>query len=330
MTHKPHQSPSRVLMKLLCKLLALVFLILLGATALFHHFFGTINYTGTGQIPFLSQTSVDDLFAGLTGASAEDPVIGGTGSGLVNILLIGQDRREGESGSRSDSMILCTVHKQSKTVTMTSFLRDLYVAIPGHGSNRINAAYSYGGMQLLEQTIEENFGVHIDGSVEVDFSQFSTIVDLLGGVELELRQDEADFINEETGSAISDGVQWLDGAQTLAYSRIRKLDADGDFSRTNRQRKVLSALLASGRQQGLTKLFPILQQILPMISTDLNNAQLLMLSLELLPALSDLELTSQHIPAPGAYTDQTIDGMAVLVPDLPAARTLLQQTLLPD
>lgn len=211
---------------------------------------------------------------------------------------------------------------------MTSFLRDLYVPIPGHHSNRINAAYSEGGAALLDETLKENFDLHIDGNVEVDFSQFSQIIDLLGGVELELREDEAAEINKETGSSLTEGTQLLNGEQALTYSRIRKLDADGDFSRTNRQRKVMSALLGQFRNIQWKDLLPLMDQLLPLISTDLNYGKLVLLAMEILPKLSDAEITNQRIPADDTFTDETIDGMAVLSADLEANRALLRETLL--
>ncbi|MFQ9799037.1 MAG: LCP family protein [Clostridia bacterium] len=100
---------------------------------------------------------------------------------MVNILLIGQDRREGEGRQRSDSMILATINKKSQSIYLTSFMRDMYVPIPGYSDNRINAAYAFGGMDLLDDTIETNFGIHIDGNVEVDFSGFKTLIDMMGG-----------------------------------------------------------------------------------------------------------------------------------------------------
>ena len=225
-------------------------------------------------------------------------------------------------------MILCTYNKNTKQLVMTSFLRDLYVPIPGHGSNRINAAYSFGGTSLLKKTIDENFHVAIDGSVEVDFTHFSEIIDHLGGVEIELRQDEADVINQQTGSNLTEGLQSLDGFQTLTYSRIRNLDRDGDFSRTNRQRKVINAVVSSLRNTSLTDLTPLISKILPMLTTDLSRGQLFLYALEILPNLSQIELHSQRIPADGTFTDKTIDGMSVLVADLDAQRQHLRSTLL--
>ena len=320
MKRKRRSSPARSAMKLLCLMLGLVLTVMVGATVYFQAQMGMLPSLEEGlskldwELPELSLGKTDQ--------------IGGRGSHAVNILLIGQDRREGEERARSDSMILCTFNKKTQQVIMTSFLRDLYVTIPGHGANRINAAYAAGGMELLDKTLEENFGLHIDGNVEVDFDRFAEIIDLLGGVELELRQDEADFINEETGSSLTAGWQRLAGEQALMYSRIRKLDADGDFSRTNRQRKVMSALLSAYRGSGAGTMVSLLKQVLPMLDTDLGNMKLLMLAAELAPMLGSAEIVSQHVPAPGTYTDQTIDGMAVLVPDKEAIQTMLEKTLL--
>ena len=93
---------------------------------------------------------------------------------IVNLLLIGQDRREGQDRQRADSMIMVTLNKKTKQISMTSFMRDLYVQIPGYSDNRINATYAFGGMDLLDSTLNTNFGVEIAGNVEVDFGEFQT------------------------------------------------------------------------------------------------------------------------------------------------------------
>lgn len=328
MKRKQHDTLARSAMKLLCLFLAVILTFLLGASFLFQQVLAKIHYTqpaadfGTRLSGFLTQLRSEGL-------DAQSDLIGGTGSGIVNILLIGQDRREDETTARSDSIILCTYHRKTGDVTMTSFLRDLYVAIPGHRSNRINAAYSEGGAALLRSTLRDNFQLHIDGCVEVDFSQFAQIIDLLGGVRLELREDEAAEINKETGSALAAGIQTLNGQQALTYARIRKLDADGDFSRTDRQRKVMSALLGQYRTIKWKDLLPLMDQLLPLISTDLNYGKLVLLAMEILPKLSDAQIVNQRIPADGTFTDETIDGMAVLSPDLEANRAFLRKTLLP-
>ena len=322
---KRKDSLSRKAMKLLCALLGLVLVFLLGATLLFRSYLEQINYT-----PVKQDNSIQAVFSQLSFSGSGSGRIGGANSGLTNILLIGQDAREGESQSqaRSDSMILCTYNKNTKQLTMTSFLRDLYVPIPGHGSNRINAAYAYGGADLLKKTIDENFNIAIDGYMEVDFSHFSDIIDSMGGVESQLRQDEAEVINQQTGSSLNEGTHVLDGFQALTYSRIRSLDLDGDFSRTSRQRKVINALADSLRGSSIKELAPVISKILPMITTDLSRGQLLLYAVDILPHLSQMDIRSQSIPAAGTFTDQIIDGMAVLEADMAAQNQYLQNTLL--
>lgn len=323
MRKRQRDSLPRLAMRLLCTLLGIILGLMLIVSGVFgyclHHI--QTNIQTTDSLPVFS------LNATLEGAEKISSLAqNNRDSRIVNILLIGQDRREGESQARSDSMILCSLNRDAGTLTLTSFLRDLYLPIPGHGSNRINAAYSFGGMSLLEQTLEENFHIALDGAIEVDFQQFSQIIDLLGGVSIELRQDEANIINRETGSDLREGTQLLTGQQALTYSRIRSLDRDGDFSRTGRQRKIMSALVDRFRSAGPSTLLPLIKQLLPMISTDLNSGQLLMLALEVAPQLSQLRISSQRIPADGTFTDKTIDGMQVLWADLDAARKLLQNT----
>lgn len=321
---KRKDSLTRKGMKLLCTLLGIVFVVMLGGTLIFRHYLEQINYTPHRST---EDSNILSVFSAIPLHTSSDQ-IGGPGSDLVNILLIGQDAREGEESARSDSMILCTYNKNTKEMVMTSFLRDLYVEIPDHGSNRINAAYSFGGTSLLKKTIDRNFRVSIDGSIEVDFTHFSEIIDQLGGVEIELRRDEAEVINRQTGSSLTEGVQRLDGYQALTYSRIRSLDIDGDFSRTNRQRKVMGALVDSLRGISVKELTPVIGKILPMLTTDLNRGQLFLYALEILPHLPEINIQSQRIPADGTFTDKTIDGMSVLVADMEAQRQHLRSTLL--
>ena len=253
--------------------------------------------------------------------------IGGEGSGLINILLVGHDRQDEKTPARADTMILCSFHPESKSIVFTSFLRDLYIRIPDIGENRLNAAYAIGGTALLKQTLCENLNLHIDGSIDVDFSQFADIIDILGGVTLELRQDEADIINRTVIGTLSEGIQYLNGQQALAYSRIRNLDADGDFSRTDRQRKLLTSLLSSYQEAGFLKILSAIADTLPLISTDLSSKEVLQLAAKLFPLLDDPSVISQRIPADGTYSYSTIRGMEVLTVDLKEAQKSLAEIL---
>ena len=312
-------------MKLLCFLLGLVLAAMLAVTLAFRQYLEPITFVSSQKEP---GELVQEVLSVFPLGSPDAGRIGGPESELLNILLVGRDSRDDSDQGRSDAMILCTYHKSDRKLTLTSFLRDLYVPIPGHGSNRINAAYSIGGASMLKKTIDQNFNIAIDGCIEVDFTHFAEIIDQLGGVEVELRQDEADVINAQTGSQLTEGTHRLDGFQTLTYARIRNLDRDGDFSRTSRQRTVINSLAGTLRGSTLRELTPLLGKIFPMLTTDLSRAQIFLYAVEILPGLSEMEIISQRIPADGTFTDQTIDGMAVLSADMAAQRKYLQDTLL--
>ena len=246
------------------------------------------------------------------------------------ILLIGQDQREGVPGKRSDSMILCTFCPGEKKLILTSVLRDLYVKIPQYGYERINAAYALGGWDLLDKTLQENFEIQVDGNMEVDFEKFIEIVDVLGGVTLQLREDEAREINQELSEErLKPGIQTMNGAETLSYARIRCLDPDGDFSRTDRQRKVMEALLQQVRDLKFSEYLPLLKKLLPAVSTDLNTFELLTYGKQILPMLGEIQVESQRIPGPACCRDEVIRGMAVLVPDIPAVKKQIENILAP-
>lgn len=334
---KNHNSRSRSLertvLTVLCIVLGVLLAVLIGATVFAEHLLGRMNYVDPdATIPTLSAEEIEqfeketdpvDLEPEFTAPvmDAEDVEFGDGpnqeigGDDIVNILLIGQDSDSG-SRARSDTMILCTFNKNANTITLTSFMRDLYLKIPGYKNNRINASYYYGGMQLLNDTLYENFGVEVDGNVEVNFERFEDVIDLLGGVTMEITSAEAAFINEfAPGSHLSKGTHVLNGAQALAYARDRN-DVDGDFSRTNRQRNLINSLIEEYKNKKLTDMLGILNDILPLITTDMSKSDITSYAMQLFPMLATAEIKTQGIPASGAYQGATIDGMSVLVPDL--------------
>ena len=332
---------QRFLLKVLCTVLGLILTAMLAVTVYFQYLMNQINFVDPENQTTLSVAELEQFLLGETQAGSgsdinpedvqlgtPDKIIGGKGSDVINILLIGQDRRPGETRARSDSMILCTYNKQTKTLVLTSLLRDLYVRIPGYQDNRINVAYAAGGMKLLNETLETNFGIRVDGNIEVDFTQFSDIVDLIGGVSIELRSDEAKLINQKAGGSLTEGTHLLTGKQALEYARIRSLDGDGDFSRTNRQRKVINAIVDSYKNASLKTMLSLVDDILPMITTDMSNLKIIGYAMEVFPGLSDMKIVSQRIPADGTYSGQMIRGMAVLVADMDANREILEDTLL--
>ncbi|MGL5435339.1 MAG: LCP family protein [Lachnospiraceae bacterium] len=246
---------------------------------------------------------------------------------VVNILLIGQDRREGEGRARSDSMILATFNKKDKSIHLTSFMRDLYVEIPeDYSANRLNAAYQFGGMDLLDATIESNFGVSIDGNIEVDFSGFQTCVDKVGGVDMELNKVEVDYLNKNHSSwQLKEGMNHLTGEQVLAYSRIRYV-GNADYERTERQRKVLMTVFNKMKDSDLKTIFGLINELFPLLTTDIPQNDMLGYAYTVFQ-IGTNNIESDRIPIDGAFQSARVRGMQVLVPDLEANRKHLQESL---
>ena len=253
-------------------------------------------------------------------------VLGLADPSVFRILLIGTDAYTLKQAGRSDTMILLQVNTRSRDIKMVSFLRDLFVKIPGHGKTRLNAAYVYGGVDLLKQTLESNFGVTVDRTLTVNFSLMVELVDRIGGVQVEVSERERKqlnsilkFYNTHNGYKERDqlltesGVQRLTGKQALCYSRIRKIDSD--FARTSRQRKVLEGVYQSVKElDGLT-LAGILTETLAQVKTDMTLADAVAL-VPVLIKLNDVEFDELTIPIKGGYSSETISGMMVLVPNL--------------
>ena len=342
---KKNKKWVKPVMIALIVLLSLVLLVLiLGGIMLhkFHSMWGSVETLPTNQSILSSkeiatiEQETDPVESGYTGvilapeevtwATEPAPTIGHEPE-IINILLIGQDRRPGQGRQRSDAMILCTINLDAKTLTMTSFLRDLYVQIPmpdGNYDTRLNHAYQYGGAQLLNDTLALNFGVHVDGNVAVDFDSFIELVDIMGGVSINLTQAEANLLIKY-GHSVRAGVNNLNGKEALAYSRIRIIGTD--FARTNRQRTVLNSMLQSCKNADITTLTNLMNEVLKIVATDMTSDEILDYMMKILPILRDLEVKTQTIPTRETYTSARIRGMSVLVPDLEAVRQILQESL---
>ncbi len=260
-----------------------------------------------------------------------------SGQDVINILLVGQDKREGQKRQRSDAMILCTINLKTKTLTFTSLMRDLWVYIPDHYNQRLNVPYKLGGFSLLNKTLDYNFGVTADYNVEVDFSGFCEVIDQIGGIDIELTSSEAKYLNKIGDSAFKSGAKWklqkgmnhLDGAQALAYARIRKIDSD--FARTNRQRTVLNCLLEKARDLDAVSIYNVAKAVLPMVNTDLKTTQILGIIMDVAPILGELKVVSQRIPTDKQYYLTSKNGASVIAmkkSQLEANRELLKKTML--
>lgn len=238
---------------------------------------------------------------------------------VYNILLIGTDKAD-NGFSRSDSMILVSINKKNKQINMISFLRDLWVDIPDNEPGRLNSAFTLDGAGLVIETIEYNFDIQIDNYILVDFEMFKQLIDELGGIEVEITEKEAKFINKTTKVKVREGINTLNGYEALVYCRIRKLDSD--FMRTSRQRKVLNAILEKIKNQSIFNTVSAGYNILPLITTDISPAKMIIKSISATQVIN-FEINQQRIPAEDTYSNETIRSQAVLVADIDQNKQIL-------
>ena len=259
--------------------------------------------------------------------------------GVINVLLIGNDSRLAGDDGRSDAMILVSISDKTKTITMTSLLRDMYVEIPGHDGNRLNAAYSYGGPELLMETIELNFDIPVHRYALVNFQAFANLVDAVGGIDLELTNDEVKWVNaylmeynqlegKDLATDFLDpslsGMIHLNGPQALAFTRNRYIGTD--FGRTERQRKVLTAVIGKLPGTVLTNGGELSEGLFPNLTTNLKQGECFNLSLNAWKILG-YDIEQQCIPVEGTYSNADIRGMAVLQVDFETNKQFLKTTL---
>ena len=248
---------------------------------------------------------VSDLLekTGSTEVSDEEP---------YHVLLVGSDRREGDWNGNSDTMIMVSIDKSAGTISMVSFMRDLGVEIDGYGTDKLNSAYAGGGIGLLEDTLLRNFGVETDSYVAVDFYEMIDIVDTLGGVDMEVRSDEVEWVNMYIESMCpymgldpwdymlsSEGYLHLNGLQAVAFCRVR-FTGDNDYERTERQRRVLTALLRSFDPSDISQVTGLMQELLAETESDITLADILRLAPVVLH-FSDYTLTTDRVPFDGLF-----------------------------
>ncbi len=264
---------------------------------------------------------------------------------VINILLIGLDSRYNTNVGLSDVMMVVSICPSDKKIVLTSFLRDTYVMIPGYGGNRLNAAYSLGGPSLLVETIEKNFGLRIDRYATSNFFAFVEVAEYIGDVSIYLNENELQVINDHilwtnqilyknNSNAYNKqkdrlenkgaGYYELNGVQALAYARIRKLD--NDFGRTNRQRIVMNALFEEVKKMSPVEWNAVLKKILPMITTDLTESDLLKIMLNI-GAYMKYEVKTISVPSADNYRYMKIANRAVIGVDLNQVRQHLKENI---
>ncbi len=301
---KKSKRRLKVWQRVLIALLALILLAVAVAGIFFGRYYGLLGDLDIGDNPFTKVSVENQSEANIK---------------TMNILLVGLDSRKDNYTGRSDSMILVTVNKQSKKLIMTSFLRDSYVNIPGHGKHKLNAAYALGGSNLLINTIYENFGIVVDRVAVFNFLLVIDVIDYLGGITVDITDEELPYLNmyihdqneELYNSATPNkgqinsgpGTYNLTGNQALAYARIRYVGTD--VQRSERQRLVLSECLEKVKNLSTSQLSQMATQFLPRIKTDLGSSDVASLIVTLLRAGS-YEQGGMAIPTDGTWKDAKV------------------------
>jgi polyisoprenyl-teichoic acid--peptidoglycan teichoic acid transferase len=238
-------------------------------------------------------------------------------SGITNVLLIGTDGRTLDEASRSDSIIIATLDSNNKKVKLTTIMRDTVVEIPEYGEDKINAAFalgcleedengklkgSEGGVDLLMKTIEENFNLHLDKYVIVNFWGFEAIIDEIGGIDIDVKDYEIEEVNKYIGESTGvnspmledTGLQQLNGQQALSYARIRYV-GNGDFERGQRQTLVLTKVAEKLKSINPIKYVNVANTMSKHVKTNIDIPQVLNLAYTIYK-LPSLDISKLQVP----------------------------------
>ena len=245
----------------------------------------------------------------------------GLDKNVMNILLLGTDNAGNAGHGRTDTMIICSINTKTGEVKLSSIVRDLYVHIPYMKlQNRINAANAFGGPNMAIKCVNEALGLNISRYASINFNGFKDLVDLLGGVELEITAGEANQINLSTQGGVKEGLAMLNGAQALEYCRIRNLD--NNFGRNERQRKFLEAVVKKVlSENSMDQLMELVEAGMSMVTTNMTTSDLFTILFTVVPNMQEMQMYS--CPAQGEYHYEEIREASVVVADLQKARASL-------
>lgn len=237
---------------------------------------------------------------------------------IKNIALFGIDAPKGKAG-RSDAIMILTLDEEHKVMKLTSIMRDSYVDIPGHGDDKITHAYAFGGPELAMKTLNENFKVNVEDFMAVNFTSLPEIIDKLGGVKINIIPEEVHHIPGIT----SPGEQVLNGAEALAYSRIRYATG-GDYKRTERQRVVLEAVFEKLKSTPTKEYQSLIDDFLPYVETNMSSMDMIKLATDVAPLVKG-NLETARFPLDGYCDGKMINGVWYLVYDRQATLNQIQE-----
>ncbi len=329
---KKTKSVKKILLIILGIVLLLLAAVIIGVAVYYNSMLDKINYVEVPKITYTQATESGMETADTSPEASEETVTETTAphvassADYINFLVVGQAAREGEEARLADTMVLCTLNTYEKTLTLTSMLRDSFVKMPdykGHDGGRIKLTMIYhlgsyysdgdpaGSMELMNQTLYNNFGVEVDYNFEVDFEAFVWIVNAIGGIDIELTEAEADYLNDDDVWVTYDvepGMAHLDGMAALSYARMRKAEGDNesDIIRTSRARKVMTILLEELKKEPISGLQNLANEVLPKVTTSMSKSEVTDMLLMVLPMLPDLEINIGGT-CPANYKGEMVD-----------------------
>jgi len=237
--------------------------------------------------------------------------------GVLSILLVGNDSQRGLEGA-ADSLAAASYEKTGGALKLILLTRDLYVQIPGHSWDTLGRAYELGGIELLGETVRQNFGIELDGCMVAQYEGLASVIDALGGIDIDLSSEEAGLIGLE------EGPNHLSGEQALEYMAIES--ADGESGREERQRSVMLRVMSGVGNLNSAGILKLAYAALPYISTDLNRTEIFAYALSIYNGgVKSIEKYS--IPVENDYEGEYVDGMSVIRTDMEENRRLISSWL---
>ena len=243
---------------------------------------------------------------------------------VIKIVLFGSDSLNNNdmSSGRSDTIMICSINPNTRKINLISIPRDTYVDIEGYGKTKINHAYAYGKEQLSIKTINTNFNLDLTEYITINFEGVKYIIDSIGGINLNLTQEEIEYINKYSNYKINDsGNVLLNGEQVLAHSRNRTIG--NDFVRTNRQRDIIKALIKKISLLSTNEIYELLDKSLSHVKTNINITEYISFLSEVLKYKDEYlnNINSTQVPNEMYSSGQMINGTYYFIADMEKART---------
>ena len=307
-SHHRHSRGKKAVKAAVITLAALPFVLAAAGLILFFHYYNLMDIksipSADKKIDYsdVNVTFSDTELSEIPEGTVEVPDGGAySQKNVTNILLIGTDERTDyfDYRCRADSMMILSLNRKTDEVKLISLERGMLVSIPGRKPDILTHTFRYGGAALLIQTVESHFKIHIDNYVRINFFMFKKLIDEIGGVDVSISQKEADAMNAlHKYSPVTEGMNHMDGATALSFSRLRRIDSD--WRRIERQRKVIAAIKTKMKGKSVFELSGIADNCLPYVQTDLSSGQFASLLIKM-PDFASGNFAEMTIPAKGTY-----------------------------